>query len=66
MKVLHTPKGYVVVLVNKHDTPEEVEVVLPNAKSVKLLNKPTDSFVKGTSKFILKTEETLVVEYQGN
>lgn len=64
MKVLNTPKGYVVVLVNKHDTPEEVEVVLPNAKSIGLLNKPNDSFVKGTTSFTLQSEETLVVEYQ--
>jgi beta-galactosidase len=64
MKTLHTPDGYVVVLVNKSDLPEIVDVILPNTKSVKFLNKPTDSMIKGTTKFTLQPEETLVVEYQ--
>ena len=64
MKTLLTPKGYVVVLINKNDSPEKVDVILPDAESVKILNKPTDSFVKGTTEFTLQPEETLVVEYQ--
>ena len=64
MKILHTPKGYVVVLINKNDSPAQVDVVLPDAESIKILNKPTDSIVKGTTKFTLQPEETLVVEYQ--
>lgn len=66
MKTLRTKEGYIVVLINKNEKATAVEVLLSGGKSIELLNKENNSFLKGTNNFVLQPEETLVVEYHNN
>ncbi|MEI7675135.1 MAG: beta-galactosidase trimerization domain-containing protein [Bacteroidales bacterium] len=64
MKTLRTDSGYVVVLINKSLKTQRVELLLPNAKPIKILNAGVVSAPKLTNKFMLSSEETKVIEFQ--
>jgi len=64
MKTLRTDKGYVVILINKSKKAQQVELQISDMKPLALLNGPTDSKEKLSTKFLLKSEETKVVEFK--
>ncbi|NDP20054.1 MAG: hypothetical protein GZ091_03075 [Paludibacter sp.] len=63
MKVLNTKTGYVVVLINKNKLVKSVELIMPNAKPVSVLNKQSDNKVLSNI-YMLQPEETKVIEYR--
>ena len=64
MRVLQTNNAYVVVIINKKDIANKVNVILPNAISTRILNKNIINFKSGTTEYVLNPEETLVIEYK--
>lgn len=64
MKTLRTDSGYVVILINKNKKAQQVELQISDKKPFTVLNESDNSKGKLSTKFILKSEETKVVEFR--
>ncbi|OIP83934.1 MAG: hypothetical protein AUK44_03925 [Porphyromonadaceae bacterium CG2_30_38_12] len=64
MKTLRTDSGYVVILINKNKKAQQVELHIPDKKPYTVLNASDNSTGKLSAKFLLKSEETKVIEFR--
>ena len=64
MKTLRTDSGYLVILINKNKKAQQVELQIWDKKPYKVLNASDNSIGKLSSKFLLKSEETKVIEFR--
>ncbi|MFZ4725853.1 MAG: beta-galactosidase trimerization domain-containing protein [Paludibacter sp.] len=64
MKTLRTDSGFVVILINKNKEAKVVELIMPKANTIEILNAGKVISNKLTNKFTLLPEETKVIVYQ--
>ncbi|MBV5342332.1 hypothetical protein JZU68_01505 [bacterium] len=64
MKTLRTDSGYVVILINKNKKAQKLELQISDKKTYKVLNASDNSTGKLSAKFLLKSEETKVIEFK--
>jgi len=64
MKTLRTGSGYIVILINKNKKAQQVELQISDKKPYTVLNASDNSTGKLSAKFLLKSEETKVIEFR--
>ncbi|MFZ4582921.1 MAG: beta-galactosidase trimerization domain-containing protein, partial [Paludibacter sp.] len=64
MNTLRTDSGHVVILINKNKKAQKVELQISDKKPYTVLNASDNSTKKLSTEFLLKSEETKVIEFK--